>query len=144
MSEESDVLKESGKEFQGRVADTMSSQKEVKSEIKSVNKVLDGVEKMYMDAVTKAKQAATNFQMQLSADSMAAQDAGSKGTDKTAQVINKELSALQKEVTAEQKRMASDVAAKQKEFKAQGQAVVNELMQTRMQQNKEALSFFGE
>merc|ERR1719456_2188728 len=97
-----------------------------------------------MDAVTKAKQAATNFQMQLSADSMAAQDAGSKGTDKTAQVINKELAALQKEVSAEQKRMASDVAAKQKEFKSLGQAVVNELMQTRMQQNKEALAFFGE
>lgn len=144
MAEESDALKESGKEFQGRVADTLSSQKEVKSEIKAVNKVLDGVEKMYMDAVTKAKQAATNFQMQLSADSMAAQDAGSKGTDKTAQVINKELAALQKEVSAEQKRMASDVAAKQKEFKSQGQAVVNELMQTRMQQNKEALAFFGE
>lgn len=142
LAEESDELSESGKDFQGKVADTLSAQKDVKSEIKGVNKVLGSVEKMYEDAVTKAKQAATNFQMQLSADSMAAQDAGSKGTDKTANVIGKELTSLQKEVTSEQKRMEADVTAKQKEFKAQGEAVVNELTTTRQSQNKEALAFF--
>jgi hypothetical protein len=143
ISEESDSLKENGKEFEGKVSDVLSSQKDLRGEIKGVTKVLDGVEKMYTSAVTKAQQAANNFQQQLAADAQTAQDEGQKGTDKTSGVIAKEMAGLQKEVTGEQKRMASDIAAKQKEFKAQGAALVDELTNTRITQNKAALNYFS-